>query len=154
MIPVDSAEDVAIGPVDQVYPVARAARDPGGSGGRRNAPCARVWAMKVVNASDRRSDNGDNERPSELVSERAGEHASHATSAPARACSVALADTRRIRPSAFFESTPATECSETNFVTAYRAPRLSPTTCGRAQTRHGLGGSFREHSHRDRGRLA
>ena len=43
VIPVDSAEDVAIGPVDQVYPVARAARDPGGSGGRRNAPCARVY---------------------------------------------------------------------------------------------------------------
>ena len=33
MIPVDSAEDVAIGPVDQVYPVVRAARAPAARAG-------------------------------------------------------------------------------------------------------------------------
>jgi hypothetical protein len=54
------------------------------------------------------TDNGEDERSSELVSQRACESACHATSARARACSVVRAGTRQIRPSVFFESTPTT----------------------------------------------
>jgi hypothetical protein len=72
------------------------------------------------------------------VGQRADERASHATLAPARACSgvragtirrVVPADTWPQRPSAAFESTPTRERGETNpgfhFVTAYRTPHLS-----------------------------
>src|ERR1017187_6064526 len=108
------------------------------------------------------------------------DHASRATSALARACSVVRAGTThgavrtrtdRSRPSANFESMPTTEFGETNpifrFVTTCRIPHLSDLldclrplwraytiTSGLAQTRRGPGGSIREHSRRDRRRLA
>ena len=64
-----------------------------------------------------------------LFSGQAGGRASHATSAPARACSIVRAGTRRILSSVFFELAPTMEREETNrvfhFVTTYRTPHLS-----------------------------
>ena len=109
-----------------------------------------------------------------LVSRRT-DHASRATSALARACSVVRAGTThgavrtrtdRSQPSANFESMPTTEFGETNplfhFGIACRIPHVSDlldclppplrvpsVTSGLAQTRRGPGGSIREYSRRE-----
>jgi hypothetical protein len=67
--------------------------------------------------------SGAPRQKSELTISGQAKRASHATSAPARAYSVVRAGTGRIRPSAFFASTPATECSETNRSTSSSVAR-------------------------------